>query len=339
MSMGHDVRLIRMARTSQHLATAVAFYRDTLDFTVCDERSIEDRSWAALMEIPGGRGQSVLMRLGAQELELVRFDPPGRPYPPGSSATDLWFQHLAIVVSDMDAACRRLGARSGIAISHGGPQTLPPNTGSVTAFKFRDPDGHPLELIQFPPGTGAPEWQDETALFLGIDHSAISVADTPESVRFYSEGLAWQVTSHSVNAGPSQDRLDGVEGDIVDVTALQPAVPGPPHLELLGYKHPRGRPLPVPAHPNDVSADRLVLAVHHLAPLLQRLAVLRGTGSPEPVETPGAALVRDPSGHLLLLCGARSSTPATDSGRAIGLQGSDATAGQALPGQVPPQVR
>ena len=31
-----------------------------------------------------------------------------------------------------------------------GPQLLPPSTGSVTAFKVRDPDGHPLELSYNP---------------------------------------------------------------------------------------------------------------------------------------------------------------------------------------------
>ena len=32
-------------------------------------------------------------------------------------------------------------------ISRNGPEALP---GGVVAFKFRGPDGHPLELIQFP---------------------------------------------------------------------------------------------------------------------------------------------------------------------------------------------
>ena len=43
-------------------------------------------------------------------------------------------------------------------ISEGGPQLLPPSNGAVRAFKFRDPDGHPLELIWFPPGQGRAVW-------------------------------------------------------------------------------------------------------------------------------------------------------------------------------------
>ena len=90
---------------------------------------------------------------------------------------------------------------------------LPPNTGSVTAFKFRDPEGHPLELIRFRrrrarlfgkrmPGKG----------ILGYDHTAISVMDVERSTAFYTDLLGFHVGGRSLNRGPEQDRLDGLTG-------------------------------------------------------------------------------------------------------------------------------
>jgi len=92
--------------------------------------------------------EEVVMRLGAQDIGLLRFARQGRPYPRDSRSDDLWFQHLAIVVNDMDAAYAHLSLSAvWRPISDGGPQLLPPSNGAVRAFKFRDPDGHPLELL------------------------------------------------------------------------------------------------------------------------------------------------------------------------------------------------
>jgi hypothetical protein len=111
------------------------------------------------------------MRLGSNEVEFMEYRPPGRPYPEGSGSLDLWFQHFAIVVSDMDKAYARLRHVAFVPISSGGPQTLPERDGRVRAFKFRDPDGHPLELLYFPPGQGRTLWHRsaDTQVFLGID--------------------------------------------------------------------------------------------------------------------------------------------------------------------------
>lgn len=303
-------RLRRMARTTPDLARATAFYRDALGFQVRHERFLEGPCWSELTGIPAVRGRSVLMCLGEQELELVRFEPPGRPYPNHSCATDPWFQHIAIVVSDMGAAYEHLRGYRYRPISAGGPQQLRPNTGSVVAFKFRDPDGHPLELIQFPPGTGAPRWQHQGALFLGIDHSAITVADLRQSIGFYNGLLGFRVAAQSVNSGRAQEQLDGVAGDVVDVVALAPAAPGPPHVELLGYQQPRTERMPLCAASNDVYADRLVLDVDPLAPLIGMLHhagvhfVSREAVALSPA--PQATLIRDPTGHLLLLCQERA---------------------------------
>ena len=103
------------------------------------------------------RANEVKMRIGEEEIVLVQFESAGREYPARSRSDDLWFQHLAIVVSDMDEGYSRLRSSGGWdPISTEGPETLPASSGGVRAFKFRDPDGHPLELLWLPPGVGGP---------------------------------------------------------------------------------------------------------------------------------------------------------------------------------------
>lgn len=294
---GRVLRLDRVSRNVADLDSMVAFYREALDFQWCGKGRIDTPGWAELMGLPGASARTARLRLGAQELELVALDPPGRPYPAQATAADLCFQHLAIVVSDMPAAYARVCRHAIHPISQGGPQTLPPNTGSVSAFKFRDPEGHPLELIHFPAGVGAPCWQDAAGLFLGIDHSAIAVADAQVSVAFYA-AMGWRAAGRSRNRGPAQDRLDGLPDADVDVVGLESTEGGPPHLELLGYRVPQGRSLQPPAAGNDLVADRLVLAVEDLPALLSGLP---GDGYLHRIDGREAAFLRDPSGHRLWL--------------------------------------
>ena len=79
----------------------------------------------------------------------------------------------------------------------------------------RSSEGHPLELLAFAPGATPAHWAFQSGnLCLGIDHSAISVADTDRSVAFYSRlGLAR--TASSLNVGPEQEKLDDLVGAVV----------------------------------------------------------------------------------------------------------------------------
>jgi catechol 2,3-dioxygenase-like lactoylglutathione lyase family enzyme len=94
------------------------------------------------------------------------------------------------------------------------------------------------------------------ALFLGIDHSAISVADSERSIAFY-EGLGLSVAARSLNRGPEQARLDGLSAPQVEVTALALSQ-GVAHLELLCYRGvSRGEATRL--RNNDMASTRLIL--------------------------------------------------------------------------------
>jgi catechol 2,3-dioxygenase-like lactoylglutathione lyase family enzyme len=261
-------RILRISRIVADLDAAETFYRTALAFRTISQGPMDPTICSAL-GLPAAR--EVVMQLNQDIVALVQLETNGRPYPSDSASNDLWFQHLAIVVSDMDAAYAHLSRFAPGTISRDGPVLLPPANGSVRAFKFRDPDGHPLELIWFPPGQA-------TGLFLGIDHSALAIASTPHTLRFYRT-LGMRVTARSWNQGAAQNDLDGLDNARVRVTGLRATSNDGPGLELLAY-HPPGRPAETRA--GDIAADWVTLAVASLAGERHRV-------------------LRDPDGHRLLL--------------------------------------
>ena len=290
---------------------AVDFYSRVLTFEVVSDGEVAGPAHERLTGLPGLRARAVRMRLGEEQIELVEYlAPRGRPVPADSRSNDRWFQHIAIVVSDMDQAHQWLRAHRVRPISPG-PQRLPDwnaAAGGIRAFYFQDPDGHPLELIQFPADKGDPRWQrDGDRVFRGIDHTAIVVESTERSLRFYRDVLGLAVAGGSENWGPEQERLNDVAGARLRITALR-AGRGP-GVELLEYLAPRtGRPAAGDGRVNDLVAWRTVLATPDaggadraaaagLARLISpgRIA-LDGPGSPR-----AGALLRDPDGHALEL--------------------------------------
>ena len=80
-----------------------------------------------------------------------------------------------------------------------------PNAAGIRAFYFRDPDGHPLEILQFPPDKGDPKWHAPSdRLFLGIDHTAIVVSDTDASLEFYRDVLGFRSPARARTSAPSR---------------------------------------------------------------------------------------------------------------------------------------
>lgn len=276
MAVAKVQRLARIALNCRAPQTSADFFVRALGFSQADPSLEAVRSAGALR-----------LSLGASRLDLNCAGVDARDYPNVLPGWSPLFQHFAIVTADMGGAFARLRQTPGwTAISEHGPQQLPPSSGGVTAFKFRDPDGHPLELISVPGGDPTPR----------IDHSAISVADTARSTLFY-QALGLSIASRSINQGPEQDRLDGMRGVDVEVTGLMPARPPGAHIELLCYRgeHHRGGV----AGLDDVAATRLVLMVSSR----QDLDAIRAN-PPGPIAAhhrrgAPALQLRDPDGHLL----------------------------------------
>ena len=199
----------------------------------------------------------VHLKLGEQIVELTQYvsPPTGRPIPVPLYSNDEWFEHMAIVVSDMDAAYKILQENNVQQIS-ANPITIPqtnPGAAGIKAIKFHDPEGHDLELLYFPPGKGEPSWQKPTnKLFLGLCHTAMTVASTEKGVTFYRDLLGFEVGGVTFNTGATQEVLDDLFNDTCRVTEMMP-VSAPPHIEFLDYKTPPGgRPMPVDTKANDL---------------------------------------------------------------------------------------
>ncbi len=150
-----------------------------------------------------GAGWRRPMTLGESRLDLDWFDLPGRPYPDGASACDLVFQHLALVTGDARAAWRRAWVAGATSITRGKPVTLPQSSGGVTAVTFCDPEGHPLELLEFPAGSN-PSWQGRG--MMGIDHSAISIADLARRAGASTRNMGWRKASARSTGGRRRSR-------------------------------------------------------------------------------------------------------------------------------------
>jgi catechol 2,3-dioxygenase-like lactoylglutathione lyase family enzyme len=260
----------------------------------------------------GARMRIVRMQLGNEYLDLTQYlAPPGRPVPADSRSNDLWFQHVAIVVHDMDQAFEKLRELKVQFVSTG-PQTLPPSikaAAGIRAFYFRDPDGHNLEIIYFPTGKGDPRWQEKTdKLFLGIDHTAIGIASTEASLKFYRDLLGLHKAGESENFGTEQEHLNQVFSAHLRITGMR--ADSGPGIEFLEYLTPRdGRPRPPDIRANDIVHWQTMIATDDIDLLAKKL---RGAHvrfiSPGVVAMPKdksgfskGALVSDPDGHSVLL--------------------------------------
>ena len=298
-------RIARFGRVVADIEQAERFLAAAFGFTTIGRASGDSR-FAELAGVRGAMARRTHMRLGDQEIALTAFDPPGRPYPPGSTSSDLWFQHLAVVVSDVDEARARVREAGRVmSITEGGPIRLPCASGGVRAFKFRDGDGHPLELVEFHPESTPPAWRrpDHPGVFLGIDHTALAVADTRRSIGFFRSSFGLMPATQTENVGTQQSRLDAIAGARVTVSSLNP-VEEIPHLELLGYETGRRRPTRVAAS-NDIAATYVVLHTPDLAQTAQALAASSARFiSPDICtmdDSTRAVMILDPDGHRFIV--------------------------------------
>jgi catechol 2,3-dioxygenase-like lactoylglutathione lyase family enzyme len=296
--------------TVSDMDRAVDFYSKVLTFEKVLDTEAAGENYEHLEGVFGLRMRVVRMRLGDESIELTEYlAPKGRPIPVDSRSNDRWFQHIAIIVSDMDKAYAWL-RQNKVEYASSGPQRLPDwnrNAAGISAFYFKDPDQHPVEILQFPPDKGLEKWHRPTdKLFLGIDHTAIVVWDTDASLTFYRDLLGMHVTGESENYGTEQEHLNNVFGAHLRITALRGA--SGPGIELLEYLAPRdGRPFPSDEHSNDIvhwqtvlltrSADRAALGLSTAqANFVSSGVVVNHTQQLGFIK---AVIVRDPDGHAV----------------------------------------
>ena len=295
--------------TVNDLGRELAFYTNTLPFELVAISEMSGEEQDALLGVRGVKLRMAELKLGDEHITLTEhLVNKGQPIPPDSRSYDHWFQHIAIVVRDMDQAYERLRQHKVKHVSTG-PQTLPAwNKGAagIKAFYFRDPEDHVLEIIYFPAGKGDPKWQRDAdkpesgrPLFLGIDHTAIVVSDTDKSLAFYHDLLGLRVAGESENYGVEQEHLNQVFGARLRITGLR-AEKGP-GIEFLEYiTPPGGRDLP-----GDVKANDLIFWHTHLAvdDVAKMSAKLRESGAAfiSKLDSAHSQIVRDPDGHAMQL--------------------------------------
>ena len=311
-SSGHALQIGPVVMTVSDMNRSVDFYTTVLTFEKVNQIDRSGPEFDRLYGVPNTHVRVVDLKLGDESIELLQFvGAAGAPVPADARSNDLSFQHVAIIVSDMDRAYSVLRQNHVQYISPY-PQTLPdwnPNAAGIKAFYFRDPDGHPLEVLQFPPGKGDPKWQMTSGrLFLGIDHTAIAISSTDASKAFYGMLLGMRVAGESDNYGFEQEHLNNVFGAHLRITALRS--PSGIGVEFLEYLAPRdGRPAPANASPTDIAHHETVVMVDDLEALnaaLQAANISAGsvkqiTDSRLLLNARQAELVRDPDGHTLLL--------------------------------------
>ena len=286
------------------------FFSKVLNFEKISDIEVAGDEYEQLVGVFGVRMRIVRMRLGDETIVLTEYlAPKGRPIPADSRSNDHWFQHIAIVVSDMDEAYQQLRLHK-VQHASSGPQRIPDwnqAAAGIRAFYFRDPDGHNLEVIYVPPGKGDPKWQKKNdRLFLGIDHTAIVVSDTERSLKFYRDVLGMRLAGESENYGTEQEHLNNVFGARLRISGLRAnAGPG---VEFLDYLTPRdGRAAPADSKANDLWHWQTKLATDAAAGALKRLKATRARFiSSSSISLPNASfgyskalLARDPDGHAV----------------------------------------
>ncbi|CAN5403080.1 VOC family protein [soil metagenome] len=234
--------------TVSDMDKAIDFYTRILPFEKVSDKELWGADFEHLSGVFGARVRVVRLKLGSEMLELTEYlNSIGRPMPVDSRSNDKWFQHIAIIVSDMDKAFEIL-RKNKVRYASTAPQTLPktiPGAAGISAFYFKDFDNHVLEILHFPPDKGAKKWHDlanSGKLFLGIDHTAIVVDDSDESFKFYRDSLGLNVAGKSENFGTEQEHLNNVFGAKLYITNLGTKEDGI-HVEFLEYLAPRdGKP-------------------------------------------------------------------------------------------------
>ena len=306
-----DVKSV--AFTVSDLSKEVQFFESVLQFKKVNEFALDAKTSLNLFGVKTKETKIVVLQLGDETIQLMQFEGvQNKTIPSDSKSNDLWFQHIAIVVNDMDKAYQIIRDND-LQFVSSSPQTLPnylPKAAGISAFYFQDPEGHVLELIHFPKDKGNPKWQKPTEkIFLGIDHSAIGIDKTTKSLLFYTEVLGLKVGGNSENYGTEQEHLNQVFGAHLIITGLHANTGF--GVEFLDYLAPQGgRLYPKESVPTDLWHWNYILKADNIEKMYADLKAkeykiisngIVNLNIPKTENTGKAILVRDPDGHALLI--------------------------------------
>ncbi|HET9744253.1 MAG TPA: VOC family protein [Chitinophagaceae bacterium] len=270
------VKVEAVGITVKEMDRSLQFYTEVLGFKKVGDSEYKGTEFEKLQGVFGLNMRVVRLQLGDEFIELTDYlTTGGRSIPEDAKSNDLFFQHIAIVVSDMDKAYAQLRKYNVEHVSTS-PQTLPktiPAAEGIKAFYFHDPDDHNLELIWFPKGKGQEKWQHSHGkIFLGIDHTAIGVSNTEGSHKFYQVMLGLERKGDSWNKGIEQEHLNNVEGASLHITGYR-ATNGP-GIEFLQYVNPGpGKPYPGDSRTDDLWHWQTTLVVDNAISLYNKLMV------------------------------------------------------------------
>ena len=298
--------------TVADIEQSVKFYSEVLSFQKIKDVEVAGEDWEKLQGVFGLRMRIVQMQLGSETISLMEYlTPQGRAIAVEARSNDRTFQHLAIVVQDMEKAYQHLRQYK-VRHSSTNPQQLPEwneKLGGVKAFYFKDPDGHNLELIEFPPDKADDKWLQTTdELFLGIDHSAVVVKNAEASFALYRDLLNFKLMLQAENYGTEYEHISCIFGARVQVNSMKP--PDGIGFELLEYISPtNGRDMPIDSKANDLWHYQTVIFVSDLETMAQQLRsapcsfVSPGIVTMKPNEFgfTKALAIRDLDGHVLHL--------------------------------------
>jgi catechol 2,3-dioxygenase-like lactoylglutathione lyase family enzyme len=297
--------------TVKDLNRAEKFYEEVLGFKKLWEHDYSGSAYEKLEGVFGLHIRVARLQLGDEFIELTDYlTAGGRSIPEDQKSNDLFFQHIAIVVSDMDKAFVQL-KKYNVEFVSTAPQTLPVTNvaaAGIKAFYFHDADNHNLELIYFPKGKGNPKWQNGgNKIFLGIDHTAIGVSNTANSQKFYADILGIERKGDSWNFGTEQEHLNNVEGASLHITGFR-ATDGP-GVEFLQYLKPGpGKTYPADTRADDIWFWQTTLITKDATSLYNRLQTANYAfvskelvlNSENGVNTK-SFIVKDPDGHAMLI--------------------------------------
>ncbi len=297
--------------TVSDLEVILPFYTNVLHFEILSDDTINCSNYSKLMNYQNSIVRIAKLKLGNEKIKLIDFiNDNSKPFPNDSRSNDLWFQHIAIITSNMDRAYKWLMNNKVNKISEE-PQRLPDwnkIAGGIKAFYFKDPDGHPLEILEFPTGKGNKKWHKKTKkLFLGIDHTAIAVSNTEESLKFYQNILGMRVGGKSENYGIEQSKLNNVADAHLEITGL--ITDSGPGIEFLEYLSPRnGRSYPSDAKSTDLIHWVVEVSIQGSIDSLYSKIITKGYKTYSTVMNEfdqrhfnSAFIVLDPNGHRLLI--------------------------------------